>query len=106
MERPTLRPKLIGGVALLLLDTVIGAGVALLLSRQSVRSAVDRVLLEAWRPIWGPDANVLLCAATPLHLVAGPEGHKAYGSPTYPRRRKPIRSFASTAPSRPATNSG
>src|SRR5262249_25289861 len=30
------------------------------------------------------DANVLLCAATPLHLTVGPEGHEAYGSPTFP----------------------
>jgi len=27
---------------------------------------------------------VLLCPATPLNLTVGPEGHQAYGSPTYP----------------------
>jgi hypothetical protein len=44
----------------------------------------DPVLLEAWRPLIKSDFNVLLCVATPLHLVVGPEGHEAYGSQTYP----------------------
>lgn len=84
LARPPLRPKLIGSVVLLLLGAGVGAGVSLLLNHPSVRPPVDPVLLEAWRPMWGLDANVLLCAATPLHLVAGPEGHQAYGSPTFP----------------------
>ena len=57
--------------------------VALLKSRTSP-PAVDAVLREAWAPLARPDANVLLCAATPLNLTVGPEGHEAYGSPTYP----------------------
>jgi len=39
---------------------------------------------EAWHLLARPDANILLCAATPLHLVLGPASHEAYGSPTYP----------------------
>jgi hypothetical protein len=45
---------------------------------------VDPVVLEALGPLARQNANVLLCAATPLHLVLGPESHEAYGSPTYP----------------------
>jgi hypothetical protein len=44
---------------------------------------MDSVLLEAWRPIARLDANVLLCVATPLHLVV-PKGHQAHGTPEYP----------------------
>lgn len=45
---------------------------------------IDPIVTEAWGPLAKPGADVLLCAATPLHLVVGPAGHEAYGSPNYP----------------------
>ncbi len=70
---------------LVLVSMVAGAAVTLVFTRQSVAKAtVDPVLLEAWRPMARPDANILLTAATPLHLVVGPEGHQAYSTSEYP----------------------
>ena len=45
---------------------------------------VDPIVTEAWGPLAKPGADVLLCTATPLHLVVGPAGHEAYGSPNFP----------------------
>ena len=59
-------------------------------------AGVDPIVTEAWGPLAKPGADVLLCAATPLHLVVGPGGTKPTGVPTTPLRRKPIRCFAST----------
>jgi len=106
VDRPTFRPKLIGSLALLLLGAGIGVGVSLLWNRPSAKPAVDPVLLEAWRPMWGPDANVLLCAATPLHLVAGPEGHQAYGSPTFPAPAEAYPLFRQHRPLAPGAKLG
>src|SRR5437899_530499 len=39
---------------------------------------VDSIVTEAWGPLAKPGSDVLLCAATPLHLVVGPAGHEAY----------------------------
>jgi hypothetical protein len=72
-------------LGLLVVGVVIGAALALALVRvRPANTAVDPIVREAWKPLSGPDANVLLCAATPLHLTVGPEGHEAYGSPSYP----------------------
>jgi hypothetical protein len=62
------------------------AGAALTLGSMVLtrKSPVDPILLEAWRPLSGQSAQVLLCIATPLDLTLGPESHQAYGSPTYP----------------------
>jgi hypothetical protein len=71
--------------AVLAMGAVLGAALTLaLVKMNSPASQVDPVLLEAWRPLARPDANVLLCAATPLNLTVGPEGHQAYGSRTFP----------------------
>lgn len=67
-----------------LIGAVLAAVFALAVTKLRPRNEVDPILREAWRPLSLPDANVLLCAATPLHLVVGPEGHEAYGSPAYP----------------------
>ncbi|HWB85930.1 MAG TPA: hypothetical protein VG675_17435 [Bryobacteraceae bacterium] len=48
------------------------------------KAAIDPIITEAWQPMARTDADVLLSPATPLHLVVGPEGHEAYGSPSYP----------------------
>jgi len=70
-------------LALLAIGAVFGSALTLALVKTSAR-AVDPVVLEAWRPLARADNNVLLCPATPLNLTVGPEGHQAYGSPTYP----------------------
>ena len=106
VERPTFRPRLIGSVVLLFLGAAVGAGVSVLLNRPSVRPPIDPVMLEAWRPMWGPDANVLLCVATPLHLVAGPEGHQAYGSPTFPAPPEAYPLFGQHRPLAPGAKLG
>jgi hypothetical protein len=68
-----------------LIGAVLAAAFALAVTKlRPARNEVDPILREAWRPLSMPNANVLLCAATPLHLVVGPEGHGAYGSPAYP----------------------
>ncbi|HKE28678.1 MAG TPA: hypothetical protein VKB88_40285 [Bryobacteraceae bacterium] len=72
-------------LALLAVGAVCGSALTVaLVKTPTAIAAVDPVVLEAWRPLVRPDANVLLCAATPLNLTVGPEGHQAYGSPTYP----------------------
>ena len=72
-------------LGLVVLGAALGAAVTLAVVKQRPSSpGVDPVVKEAWRFLAAPNANVLLCAATPLHLTLGPEGHKAYGSPTYP----------------------
>ena len=83
---PPVKPRSVWvQIALVFVSLAIGAAIGLTYARRSTaKPAIDPVLLEAWRPMATPDANVLLCAATPLHLVVGPEGHVAYGSPTYP----------------------
>jgi hypothetical protein len=60
------------------------ASTLLIQNLKSPKQSVDDVVKEAWRPLARPDADVLLCPATPLHLVVGPAGHEAYGSPAYP----------------------
>jgi hypothetical protein len=76
--------RVLAVLTVLLLGATIGAWVTLSVKRQGSGIRVDPVVLEAWRLLARPDSNVLLCAATPLHLTVGPEGHSAYGSPTYP----------------------
>jgi hypothetical protein len=72
-------------LALLAIGAVFGSALTLALVKiRTPARAVDPVVLEAWRPLARADANVLLCPATPLNLTVGPEGHQAYGSPTYP----------------------
>lgn len=67
------------------LSAVLGAAAVFWFVRYEPQSpGVDPILRAAWGPLAGPDANVLLCAATPLHLVVGPAGHESYGSPAYP----------------------
>jgi hypothetical protein len=68
----------------LLAGILLGAMVMLAWMMSAQKSAVDPIVLEAWRPLAGPNAQVLLSVATPLDLTLGPESHQAYGSPTYP----------------------
>jgi hypothetical protein len=70
----------------LALSTLLGlGGIFALVSSWGVRQqAVDPIVKEAWGPLAQPDANVLICVATPLHLTVGPDTHRAFGSPIYP----------------------
>ena len=97
--RPAWQMLVMGGIAGLL---VACAAFALFLSSEPASSSrPDPVLREAWGPFADPDANVLLCAATPLHLVVGPEGHDTYGSPIYPAPAEAYPLFRQTRPLAP-----
>jgi hypothetical protein len=67
---------------------------------------IDPIVTEAWGPLAKPGAEVLLCAATPLHLVVGPAGHEAYGSPAYPAPAEAYPLFRQHRPLDPATKLG
>jgi hypothetical protein len=54
------------------------------LRRQPAAPAVDPVLLEAWGALARPNANAILCVATPLNLIVTPAGHEIFGSRLYP----------------------
>ena len=74
--------RAIGLVLLALL--AIGAATAMLARVPGGGNAtVDPILPEAWSSFARHDANVLLSTATPLNLIMVPDGHEAYGSPTY-----------------------
>jgi hypothetical protein len=85
----------------LAVSLLIGAAglFAFLSARRADAPAVDPIVRQAWGPLAAPDANVLLCVATPLHLTVGPDTHEAFGSPIYPappeaypvwRRHRPL----------------
>jgi len=79
------RRQLLVAGTLLLLGAASGAAIALVAVKLTPsRPAADPVILEAWRYLARPDANVLLSTATPLHMVVGPEGHEAYATSEYP----------------------
>jgi hypothetical protein len=69
-------------------------------------AGVDPIVTEAWGPLAKPGADVLLCAATPLHLVVGPGGHEAYGSPKYPAPPEAYPLFRQHRPLDPGTKLG
>jgi hypothetical protein len=69
-------------------------------------AAVDAIVTEAWGPLARPGADVVLCAATPLHLVVGPAGHEAYGSPNYPAPPEAYPLFHQHRPLEPGTKLG
>jgi hypothetical protein len=69
---------------LVLLALAAGAAMAILARIPGGGNAtVDPILREAWSSFARHDANVLLSTATPLNLIMVPDGHEAYGSPTY-----------------------
>src|SRR5450759_1407337 len=85
IQRPAIQPAwvlVVGALAAFL----FGAAVTFVGLRSVAQKSggVDPIVTEAWGPLAKPGADVLLCAATPLHLVVGPAGHEAYGSPNYP----------------------
>jgi hypothetical protein len=87
-------------LTLLAVGAVCGSALTVALFRSpTAASAANPMVREAWGPLARPDSNVVLCAATPLNLTVGPEGHEAYGSSTYPappeayplfRRHRPL----------------
>lgn len=74
------RLLLVAGFAM---AAVLGSVLTLLIAPRAPHP-VDEVIRAAWGPLAARDANVLLCAATPLHLVVTPEGHATFGSRLYP----------------------
>jgi hypothetical protein len=56
----------------------------LVISPRPAKPEVDPIVQEAWQFLAKPNADVLLCAATPLNLVVGPEGRATFGSPSFP----------------------
>lgn len=91
---------------LLVIGAAVGVGGSMLFRRSAAQPAVDPVVAEAWGPLGGRDANVLLCAATPLHLVVGPEGHQAYASPALPAPREAYPLFRQHRPLAPDAKLG
>jgi hypothetical protein len=83
-------------IALMAWGVLLGIGGTMIALKLRSGPQVDRVLREAWSPMTKPDANVLLVAATPLHLTVGPEGHEAYGTPAYPAPPEPTRTSSNT----------
>ena len=84
-NRTRSRPRTLILAALVIAAAALVAGITWLALRQPVQKpSVDPVVLEAWGPLAKPDANALLCIATPLHLVVGPATHDPYGGPAYP----------------------
>lgn len=83
LQEKAARPRWVWAV-LALSAALAAAGLSLSMRAVSRAPQVDPIVSEAWGPLAKPDANVLISVATPLHLTVGPEGHKAYGSPTYP----------------------
>jgi len=81
---PSGRRRVAAAVGLVVLGAFAGVAITLTAVRPGPKVAMDPILMEAWRPMTKPDANVLLCAATPLHLTVGPAGHQAYGTREYP----------------------
>jgi hypothetical protein len=100
------RRRVAAAALLLVLGAALGAASTYFAIQRPARSRIDPVVLEAWRPLAGPDANVLLCAATPLHLTVGPEGHQAYGSPTYPAPPEAYPLFRTHRPLAPGAKLG
>jgi len=66
--------------------SVFGAGLlAWELRQESLSPGFDPVIKSAWGPLTKPDADVLLCVATPLHMVVRPYmAVVAEGFPKYP----------------------
>ena len=86
-------------LAFIALGIAIGVAATLVAVRTTASVRVDPILAEAWHLFARPGADVMLCTATPLHLTVGPEGHEAYGTPSYPappeayplfRRHRPL----------------
>jgi hypothetical protein len=68
--------------------------------------AIDPTIAEAWAPFAGPNANVILCTATPLHLTVGPASHGAIGTPTYPAPPEAYTAFRNNRPLDPGAKLG
>jgi hypothetical protein len=93
-----------GGMAACLL----GSALTFVGLRSAVPKAalMDPIVTEAWGPLAKPGSDVLLCAATPLHLVVGPAGHEAYGSPSYPAPPEAYPLFREHRPLEPSAKLG
>lgn len=104
--RPQRRTWMLAGGALA--ACLLGAALTFVGLRSFALRAVvvDPIVTEAWGPLAKPGSDVLLCAATPLHLVVGPAGHEAYGSPSYPAPPEAYPLFREHRPLEPGAKLG
>lgn len=103
-ERRGIRAAWIAG---LLLAALAGGMLTYLVSSRA--GAVPKpspVLTDAWGPFASPEANVILCVATPLHLTVGPDTHGAFGSPIYPAPPEAYEAFRQHRPLAPGDRLG
>jgi len=88
-----------------LIGILAGIAFAWMAFRQRL-PVIDPIIAEAWAPFAGPNANVILCAATPLHLTVGPATHGATGTPTYPAPPEAYAAFRNNRPLDPGARLG
>lgn len=76
-----------------LLGALVAAGVGFVLMARLPRATVDSSIREAWAPLVSKDEEILICVATPLHLLVSPRSVNAQstsmgvaspGVPKYP----------------------
>ncbi len=104
---PARRGPLGAWIAGLIFAAMAGGAVAYLLSSQTAAAPKPSpVLTEAWGPFASPDANAILCVATPLHLTVGPDTHGAFGSPIYPAPPEAYEAFRQHRPLAPGDRLG
>lgn len=77
-------PKIAALAGLALLSAGIGAAIAYKLIRKAPEPGPNPIVAEAWRPLAGHDAHVLVSIAAPLHLIVSPRGGRTHGLPSYP----------------------
>ena len=90
--RPPLRKSLWTLIGAVVVSALVASSVTWFAAKSTGRKAEpDPVLTEAWGPLAEHDGTVILCAATPLSLVAGPADHDVYNSRSYPA---PLEAYA------------
>lgn len=84
----------------LLAGIALGLGLAatVFLNLPVREKELDPLLREAWGPIASADSDILLCVATPLHLVVGPSEHRVQEKPWYPAPPEAYPLFRQTRP--------
>jgi len=103
------KPQVTRPLWLFAIPAILGIVAGIVLTWMVMRPqlpAIDAVIAEAWAPFAGPNANVILCTATPLHLTVGPASHGATGTPTYPAPPEAYAAFRHNRPLDPSAKLG